>query len=413
MSSIGIYSQVFSLPIIEGENLEKAIQLNVQMVSPIEASQAYSGWQKVGEDKASLRLEILSAFVDKSVIDELNQALFDGGFVAAAVDSRALSLARLFREEGIGFDENKSYVLLSIDSSGMDFLIIRRSQLYFEYFSPWREAADEKGEIQISSFNAAITRNLHRVMNFYSQHWPEPLEGVILSATALVDETKKVVAENFSLPVRELRLSMDQSIGPEWFVALGCGLRGVKPRGADKEVSLLGIGAAEEFYREQLIGFMSFWRLLVPLVLGLLVVSFFLSDLFLIQTRHSLEARALPTFSGEQTKEYSTLAAQADDFNRSVKLIESVQSSLFSDGKLWDKISGIMATAGVKPDHLSFQGINSPVALSGTAKSEDQVMAFKSALANDPEFGGVNLPISNIETNPEGVSFSLTFNINH
>ncbi len=413
LSSISIYSQVFSLPIIEGENLEKAIQLNVQMVSPIETSQAYSGWQMVGEDKGSLRLEILSAFVDKTAIDELSQVLFDGGFIAVAIDSRALALARLFREEGVGFDKSKSCVLLSLGDSGMDFLIIRRGQLYFEYFSPWREIADEKGEIQAPAFDAAVTRNLHRVMNFYSQHWPEPLEEVVLSATAFLDETKKIIGDNFSLPTRELRLQMGQSIGAEWFVSLGCGLRGVKPRSADKEVSLLGIGAAEEFRREQAIIFARFWRLLMPLALGLLLVSFLSSDLLLIQMRHSLEMRSLPGLSSDQTKEYSVLTAQARDFNRSVEFIKGVQGSSFSKARLWDKVSGIMSAAGVTLSRFSFRDVNSPVTLSGVAKSEDQIAALKIALAGDSEFGGVNLPLSSIKCGPDGCSFSLTFTINH
>ncbi|MEK7212680.1 MAG: hypothetical protein AAB686_03305, partial [Patescibacteria group bacterium] len=71
LSSVSIYSQVFSLPVIEGENLEKAIQLNVQMVSPAESAQTYSGWQRVGEDQQTVRLEILSAFIKKAVVDEL------------------------------------------------------------------------------------------------------------------------------------------------------------------------------------------------------------------------------------------------------------------------------------------------------------------------------------------------------
>ena len=413
LSSISIYSQVFSLPIIEGENMEKAIQLNVQMVSPMEASQAYSGWQTVGEDKDSLRLEILSAFVERTTIDELGQVLLDGGFVAVAVDSRALALARLFREEAAGFDIGKSYVLLSIDNSGMDFLVIRRGHLYFEYFSPWREITDDKGEMSTSAFNTAVTRNLHRLMNFYGQHWPEPLAGVVLSATALRDETTKIVTENFSLPVTELRLKMDQSMSPEWFVVLGCGLRGMKPRSADKEVSLLGIGAAEEFRREQAVVFAKFWRLLVPLTLGLLLASFILSDLFLAQTRNSLEARALPGILSERTKEYSVLAAQAEDFNRSVKFIKGVQDSSFSYGKLWDKISELMSAAGVTPNSFHLDNIDSSVSLSGVAASENQVAALKAALANDPQFANVNLPLSHIKTDVGGVSFSLTFTINH
>ncbi len=411
LSSINIYSQVFNLPIIKGGNLEKAIQLNIQMISPVDTSEAYAGWQMASEDKESLRLEVLSAFIDKNIVDELTKALLDGGFLAVAVESKALALARLLREESVGFNESLPCILLSIDNSGIDFLIIRRGQLYFEYFNSWRDIAGDKNEIQMPVFSAAVTRSLHQVMNFYSQHWQEPLGEIVLSATALVDETKKIVGDNFSLRVRELKLKMSQSIGAEWFVALGCGVRGTKPRSEDKEVSLLGIGAREEFRREQFVSFMNFWRLLVPSALGLILISFLLSDLFLIQARKSLEAQAVFNLSGAQTGEYSALTVQAQDFDRSVSFIETVQKSFFSKSKLWGRISGIMSANGIKPNHFSFQDPNSPVTLSGVAKSESQIAAFKDALAKDSEFSNVELPLSAIKSSLEGLSFSLTFKL--
>lgn len=412
LSSINVYSQVFSLPIIEGENLEKAIQLNIQMVSPVDASQAYSGWQMAGEDKGALRLEVLSAFIDKNTVDELNRALFDGGFAAVAVESRALALSRLFREQGMGFDDGRPYVLLSLDNSGIDFLIIRHGQLYFEYFNPWRDIAGDKGEIEIPAFRAAVTRSLHQVMNFYGQHWPEPLKEVILSATALKEEIKNIIADNFSLSVRELGLKMDQSIGSEWFVALGCGIRGTKPRGSDKEVTLLGIGVGESFHREQLINFLGFWRLLVPLVLGLLLLAFVLSDLFLIQSGRTLEAQTSFGPSNEQNNEHSALSAQALDFNRSIKFIESVRNSSTYKGRLWTKVSGIASASGVVIDRFTFSDPSSPMSLSGRADSEEKISFFRDALTRDPEFSGVNLPFSGITSCPGGSCFSLTFQLN-
>ena len=36
MSSVNMYSQVFTLPVMEGEDFDKAIELNVQMISPVD-----------------------------------------------------------------------------------------------------------------------------------------------------------------------------------------------------------------------------------------------------------------------------------------------------------------------------------------------------------------------------------------
>ncbi|MBU6500675.1 MAG: hypothetical protein KGJ89_03570 [Patescibacteria group bacterium] len=412
LSSISIYSQVFSLPIIEGENLSKAIDLNVQMVSPIEAAQAYSGWQTVGEDQSSLRLEILSAFIDRSVVDGMSQAFRDAGFMMIAMESRALALARLLRTEGVGFDPLKAYILISLDNSGLDFLIIRGGQLYFEYFSPWRDVADDQGQISMPAFEAVITRNLHQVMNFYGQHWKEPLGEVLLSVSAMREDVERIIKSNFSLSATDLKLKTIQSVGPEWYVVLGCGLRGLTSRSRDKEMSLLGIGAREEFAREQLVSFAEFWKLLMPVALGLLVIIFVFADLFLVQTRKSLESQSLFTMESGAAKENELLQTQAESFNQSVKMIASVESTSVSQGRLLEKISGIASSNGVTINRLSVAVSSNNATLNGLADSESKIVAFKDALTADSAFKDINLPLSAISVGPSGLSFSMSFTLN-
>ncbi|MDP2598663.1 MAG: hypothetical protein Q8P49_02445, partial [Candidatus Liptonbacteria bacterium] len=377
LSSVSIYSQVFSLPIIEGENLEKAIQLNIQMVSPIDIAQAYSGWQTVGKDQGSLRLEVLSAFIDRPTVDEISKALLDAGFLVVAMEPRALALARVLKEIGAGFDRSRSYIVIALDNSGLDFLIVRRGQLYFEYFNPWRDIVDDKGQIPLPAFEAAVIRSLHQVMNFYSQHWPEPISEVVLSAAAFHAETEKIIQDNFSLPVRDLALTISEPIGVEWTIALGCALRGQKPRGKDQEMSLLGIGAEEEFRREQILNFARFWRLLMPSALAMLLLAFSLADLFLLQTKQGLESHSLFTLNSGQAKESEALAADATDFNHIVALIRGVQATTVSQSVVWDAIGAVMAANGVTPSRLTAPSPGAPIILSGTAKSSDALANFK------------------------------------
>src|ERR1700722_18707504 len=48
LTSVSVYGQVFNLPALSGEELAKAVALNLQMASPGEASKTYSDWQIVG-----------------------------------------------------------------------------------------------------------------------------------------------------------------------------------------------------------------------------------------------------------------------------------------------------------------------------------------------------------------------------
>src|SRR3989344_7856821 len=378
LSSVNIYSQVFSLPVIEGENLEKAIQLNIQMVSPINVAEAYSGWQTIGKDQKSLRLEILSAFIDRATVDEISQALVEAGFLAVALEPRALALSRVFKEAESGFDAAKSYIVMNLDNSGLDFLVIRSGQFYFEYFNPWRDIMDEKGEIPTAAFQAAVIRSFHQVLNFYGQHWPEPVSEVVLAATGLRDEVKKIVSENFSLPVRDMELRT-QSTGPEWFVALGCGIRGLISRGKDKGMSLLAVGAEDEFRQEQVINFARFWRLLMPTVLGILFITFIVSDLFLVRIETSLKSHESNAGAAE-VQQNRALQKQAQDFNELVGLVAGAESAMVPKSAMWEKFKMVMNAHGIIPSRFLLPLTGAQITFTGTGPRSEQVVAFKNEL---------------------------------
>lgn len=411
LSSMNIYSQVFGLPIIEGENLEKAIQLNLQMVSPMEPSQAYFGWQLVGEDKDSLRLEILSAFIERSAADELSKALYEAGFLIVALEMKALGLARVLREMGEGIDKEKVYVLANVDNSGIDFLVIRRGQLYFEYFNSWRDIVGDGGQISLEVFRAAVSRNLHQVMNFYGQHWPEPVSGVFISASALGEEVATAIKENFSLPAWPILLRGGEGAEPEWFVALGCALRGQKPRSEDEELSLLGLTASEEFHRERFLEFVRFWRLALPAALGFLLALLLVSELYILETKKNLESQSLFQLGAEQAKENQILQAQAAEFNRLVGTIKSVRAGYLPKSMLIEKFGTLASASSITLDKIIFPSLDKPITLNGTARAEEGIVRFKQALQGEPGFSEVDLPLTSIQASGGGFSFSVSFQL--
>lgn len=411
LSSVSIYSQVFNLPASEGKSFDDAVDLNVKMVSPMEVSKAYSGWQVVGRNGGSSRVEILASFIDRQTVDELSEALFESGFVMAVLESKGITLARILRESSEGFDASIPYIIVSLDNSGIDFLIIRNGYLYFEYFSPWRDLVDERGQLTMPVLEAAIVRNLHQVLNFYNQNWPERIEDVVIAATALGDEVIRISAENFSLRARNIKLSFNQQISAEWFISLGCGLRGVKPRKRDDEISLLDAGAKEEFYRERFLQILSFWRVLVPASLGFLAALFLAASLFFSQTKSSLLSLGSGSadLSEEQTEEGLVLRNRVAEFNRSVAIIKSVEKSLRPASEIIKTIFSFAGENGLSISRLTMQSSDQPITLFGKAKSNEDISRFRKTLEDSEMFAGVDLRLSGIIPDPEGYSFSLTF----
>lgn len=408
LSSAGIYSQVFTLPPLSGEDLDKAIRLNLQMASPGEAAKTYSSWQVVGKDDAS-RLDVLSAFIEREIVDDIVRALSEANFLTMAVESRSLALTRTLREKSPGIDINKSYLLVSVDSAGLEFLVVRNGELYFEYANQWSEITDEKGEISKEKFQTEFLGSLRQVTNFYSQHWAEPISAVIIAAINFHDELEKIVSEHLSLPSLRLTLEMGQQISSEWLVALGCSLRGNRSVRRRKEISLLGEDLEDRFQDDQIMNFMRFWRFLIPAALGVLVVMFIVTFMFLGHTKTNIESSSSFSLSIGQMGEIDQLQASSTKFNNFVAIIRSAEDNLHPKYKIIEETKAIAETNGITLSRFSFQGEDTPASLTGIASSEDQILAFKNALGMNPDFTSINLPLTSIQPAAGSFSFSVTF----
>ena len=408
-SSVNVYSQVFTLPIIEGENLEKAVALNVQMMSPVDAAQVYSGWQLVGRDEAALKLEIAVAFIDKALVDEMTEVLLLAGFITVGIESRPLALMRVLREKGSGIDTGKAYLLVNIDNSGLEFLVVRKGNLYFEYSNRWAEIVNEKGEVPEGKFEETLSASLRQVMNFYGQHWPEPLSAVILSAVAFQEDAEKAIQSSTSgLPIIKLTLVMGQPVSSEWLVALGSSLRGFRSSGQDKEINLLGEGAADTWGREQMLNFLNFWRVVIPVAFGLLVLTFFLANNFLAGTAEDVASQSGSNLGG-QSGEVATLQASSTAFNQSIARFAAIEAGLQPKYKVLEALNTIATPLNITLSHVTYGGNGAPVSISGTTSSEDRILALKSAIEADPRFGTVTLPLSAIQQNGTTFSFTMSF----
>ncbi len=411
LSSVKMYTQVFTLPAMEGKGLADAVELNLKMLSPLDASAAYSGWEPIGKDETGLHTEVAAAFIEKALVDEMTQALYGAGFITVGIESRALALARIFREKGAGADLGKSYLVLDIDNSGIDFLVVRKGRLYFEYPTEWGELGDEKGQIPMERFTGMLAANLRQVVNFAGQHWPsEPLAAVVLSAALFEKEASAAIAGASSLPVIRLSLEMGQPISSEWLVAIGCSLRGADTNLRDTEINLSGQGAIDMFHNEQLMNFMVLWRVLVPSILALLVAALVIADNFLVGMKASVQAQSL-SVNPKASAQVAALSASSTAFNQEVALVANAEHRISMNYLMVNDLTNLASANGIAVNTIAFQGQGSPILFGGTAQAETGIVAFKAAVQGDRHFSGVNLPLSGIQQNNNGYTFSMTFSL--
>lgn len=411
LSSINVYSQVFSLPTVVGGNLEKAIQLNVQMISPEDTAKSYAGWQLVGGGEKSVHLEVLSAFINKTVVDDVKRALKDAGFIVYSLESRALSLARLIRKLSAGFDPARSYIAVNVDANGIQFLIIRHGQLYFEYFTAWRDVQTDGGQISQNVLEDVITRNLHQVLNFYTAHWSDPAQEIVVSAASLGDIVMGAAQKAFPLPVRGLVLSaMPQQIEPDWYVAVGCGLRGLIARREDTDLSLLGTSAQDEFRRYQTLAFLRFWRVVVPVSLSVLLVAFVGVRWFFGYVDDGLADQLSRASTGpDQQVILRDLREDIDEFNRLVANVGAVRRNTPHLYGVFELVKTIFDQEGATIAKFSYSSAGAPIQISARARSEEDITRIQKALSVAPGITNVEIPISAVTPVAQGLSFTVSF----
>lgn len=409
LSSANIYSQVVNLPSLGPEELVKAVELNLQMTSPEDISKMYSGWEVVGRNETSSNLEVMSSVVEKEIVDGMVQTLLEAGFLTMAIEPRSLALARILREKGAEIDPQKAYLLVSVDNAGMDFLVIRNGEPYFEYHNRWSEIADKTGAIGIGAFEADLAASLRRVLNFYTQHWQNPIAAVIISAVNLQEQIEKTAIETLALPTVRLTLEMGQPISSEWLVGLGCNLRGLRDDLGKQEINLLGVAWQSRFYEEQWMRFLEFWRVLMPIALGILALVFSTTYFFLVTMRSSLEGESGINAGVMQSGSVTDLRNSVAAFNKQVAMISALEKSIQPKNPALEDIRRMADAAGITIGHLVFPGTTAPMILTGVAPSEDQILAFKQALSADSHVSQVDLPLTQIQSNGGSYSFSVTF----
>lgn len=415
ISANNVYSQVFTIPFLSEKRLEDAAKLNLQMISPTEIKDAYYDWQIVGETSAEGgQLEILGAFVNSSLVDELSNALSETDFEVVGAEFSSLALARTVKEVGAGADFNRACILLDISGDGLNFMILRNGNLYFNYFHSWRSLAAGKENEPVNGVSVAILeefiqREIQRLVSFFSTHWSGKIEEVVLVSESLKAEIAKLIQEKLSLKVRELALKEYSGLTANWFGILGAALRGQIPRSQDKFISLAAAGTEERYYRWQILNFIRIWRNAILASLGFIFLVFMIVDSFLARNLSSLNRKLSLNLALPAVSEINFLRDQAKEFNRLVDLASKANEKSTKRSPLFETLS-VLAGRAITLERVYADYSNNSVFINGTASNETAAINFKNRLASEPNFSEVFLPLASIETNRDGtVAFQVSF----
>lgn len=408
LSASGAYSQVFGVPAVSRERMLETVRLNLQMISPIGIERVYADAEPVGIG-AGGETEYLGAFLERGVVDDIAGALKDSSFTLVALEFAGLSLARLIRELGVGYESKEARLVLEFSATGLELLILRNGNLYFDHFSSWHDALPETGRaIDEQLFAGVLVREVQRVLNFYSGKWPGKITDAIVLTHGIAPRVSAILKTRFDLTVSEFSAAQFTDALPSFAVAVGAYLRGCVPRAEDALISLAPVGTEEAFARARLRHFVAFWRVATLTAAGFVFFAMLTSSSVLARVAVSLGTSATLTPRAEELAEVERLGSEAKAFNALLDFAFRARQNAKPRAAFFTELARIAGT-GVALERVSLASKEGNVRVSGRAASELSAINFKNALIKQPGFTDVSLPLANIVTDSDGkVTFHLT-----
>ena len=407
-----VYVKVFSLPLLSEESRAEAIRLNLQSISPIDFKLSYSDWEQLNEQRKEGEAEILSAFARREAVDSYVDALEASGFSPVAIEFPALAIARAIKQYGIGLDLDKPQVVVNVSSDGIDFMVLKSGNIYFDYFSPWKLMKLEdraSREIPFEDFKNTIAREIKKVATFYASHWGGSLNNLILITQALEKEITEFISTQFNYKVATLALREFSDAPMSWIGVIGSAYRGTIPRSRDIFISLDAVGTENGYLYSQIKFFVKLWRNILLTTAVFFLFIFIAADSFLAQKLNSISGQISQITAMPGGDEVAKLQQEAAVFNGFVEKTSYAKEQSRSWSDFTARLNAL--SKNVKLVRVSLNPDQKTGFVIGRTSSEAAAIDFKDKLSGEG-LQNVNLPLSKIETSANGdVIFSITFSL--
>lgn len=411
-----VYSQILELPMLSPQQTEEAIKWNAQMTLPLEPAQMYYDWEELKTPlREAVKKEIFVALGAKTKIDPYLDVFEEAGFIPLAIEMPALSLTRLVRFFVTDIDWAKSYLLVTIDWSGVELTVVKNGVSRFDYFRNWKQAEKEKmarGEMTSEGLADILVLDIQKTLNFYQARDKENVAGMILiSILGHKAEIGEFLKSKSGLDIFDFRLKYLSDFDDAWFPALGSALRGLIPREEDTIVSLMPVGTEEYYQKNKLLSFISLWGNIVGTVFLGLAGLFLITDVFLNRLEANLSRQLIS--QPANLREAAELEAKVQEFNNLVAgVLNADNASRFSREwrRVFSEVFGAADGTGVTILRLSITSMQSPVVIYAESGLREHALVFKTRLEQIPFIYNVDLPPAGFIQGIK-VSFNISFSI--
>lgn len=403
LTSAPVYTQLVTIPPVSNAEMAAAVELNIQVSAPVALNELAWGWQPL---PAMNPPAVLAAWTARDLADQLVAVLADASFLPASLEPKVLSLGRLVRDLFPGGGES-SYLLASVDEMGITLAVLDAGTIRFQYSRTWDEIRGVSQEITYATLEGVIRREVPQVVGFYAQRAGSRLGEVLLATPTFGEEMARTLSE-LGFVVRRLEVGTPP-FPLQGYAAFGAALRGNVFSTTDQpDLSLLGGQVLEWLRKELVVRTAKFWTLVAPLSLAILLITYVSAYAFVARIRESVTV-SKGAASAALLAELADSESKATRFNQTVASIAQIQATTQPKSPQLQNLLRKASQSGVTLTRISLGDAGGKALVSGLAGSEDQLLSFKRSLEGDQSLSGVTLPIAEIRSGPEGITFSISF----
>lgn len=411
LPSANFYINHFSLPDLSEEQMKDAVIFNTQMLAPLPLEESYFDWENWGPSTKEGEKEIFIALGIKKQIDPYWEILNSLGFKVVAIEPYALSLNRFVYNF---IEKEKPVLIIEVRADGIEFVISEKGKLiYFDYDS-WHEIFGKNipsritPELLIKHFS----QDIPMILNFYLLKRGNKLTEFIFlhENEELVNYFNNWISTNYGLsPLNFLLPLYLKNLKRDWAGVVGGALRGLIPRRRDTIVSLAPVQTEEDYYQSHLTSIISLWLKVISTVLTSFVLAYGLFDFTLFKkTKENYLANVKNSLPQSVLLKDEEIKRSVDEFNTLVKNVEAINAYRKDFASITNSIMENASELSIEVKRIFItdsEDLN--ITLSGTAKTKESVVNFKTKLEQSQLIKDITLPLEALTESTEGVDFIL------
>lgn len=369
------------------EKIADSMKLAVDLQLPKKKEEVYCDWMWTETNKNEKK--ILLSYILKTKADILMGALKRAGLKVVAIESRAMSLARVIKQE-----KNEALLMVEKEKNNYAFSVLINNHILFSYSAP-TERIGHNFEIEVK-----------KVINYYSWFNIE-IKNLILIGDFSNQKIKKLPLALIKIQITEKIDKIQKDI--KWLIPLGAALRGVTPRKNDRIISLMNIGTETAYKREKANSTVNFF-IGTTVALSLFFLTAFIATWSLVTIIQNNYIKQISSFnllpSSDST---NVLKEKAANFNN---LIDET-SVLAAKEAHWSRVIEEVKNKSVSEiiiNNLTFPDINGSFSVTGVATNREAINNLKKSFETSNLFGDISLPLDNLGKKTD-IPFSLSFKI--